>query len=170
MNNTIAIKKVTDYSMDRLKTSVSENATQDEAIRSDGFFPYISLHALRNAMRIDGTVTNERLKSAVIEAIASVNHDLKAFRRQQQNNGVDKLANVGDDHIDGESVAVQRYKRAVYCLAVAELTEHYRSYDATNTGRKQADENEPLIGELRRNARFAISDILGEVRLTAELV
>ena len=168
--SSIAIKKISDYDMDKLKASVNETTTQDEAIRNNGFFPDISLLALRNAMRLDGTVTNERLKSAVIEAIASFNHDLKAFRRQQQNNGVDKLANVGDDHIDGESVAVQRYKRAVYCLAVAELTEHYRSYDATNTGRKQADENEPLIGELRRNARFAISDILGEVRLTAELV
>ena len=168
--SSIAIKKISDYNMDKLKVSVSETTTQGEAIRNNGFFPDISLLALRNAMRLDGTVTNERLKSAVIEAIASVNHELKAFRQRQQGESVDKLANVGDDYINGESIAVQRYKRAVYCLAVAELNEHYRSYDATNTGRKQTDENEPLIGELRRNARFAISDILGEVRLTAELV
>lgn len=167
MNGTIAVKKITDYSMDALKTQVTENATADEIITNNGFFPDISLLAVRNAMRIDGTVTNERLKSAVIEAIASVNYDLHPFRRQQQSN---TLATVATETVNSESVLIQRYKRAVYCLAVADLTEQYNSYDATNSGRKEANEQSPLIGELRRNARFAISDILGEVRLTAELI
>ncbi|KAE9526103.1 phage head protein [Testudinibacter aquarius] len=153
--------------MDKLKTQVTENAIADEIITNNGFFPDISLLAIRNAMRLDGTVTNERLKSAVIEAMASVNYDLHPFRQRHQGN---TLATVEAETVNGESVLIQRYKRAVYCLTVADLTEQYHSYDATNSGRKEASEQTPLIGELRRNARFAISDILGEVRLTAELI
>ncbi|MGR6981200.1 head completion/stabilization protein [Testudinibacter sp. P27/CKL/0425] len=167
MNSTIAVKKITDYSMDKLKADVTGNAIADETIRNNGFYPDISLLALRNTMRLDGTVTNERLKSAVIEAMASVNYDLRLFRQQQ---AADTLIAVESETINGESILVQRYKRAVYCLAVADLIEQYHSYDATNSGRKEANEQSPLIGELRRNARFAISDILGEVRLTAELI
>lgn len=65
---------------------------------------------------------------------------------------------------------IYRYKRAVNCLALANLYERYASYDSTNDGEKKMDLLKDSINELRRDARFAISDIIGKRRVDAELI
>lgn len=57
---------------------------EDAIMTNDSFYPDISLLAVRNTMRIDGTVTQERLQHAIIEAIISVNHDLRAFQEKER--------------------------------------------------------------------------------------
>jgi hypothetical protein len=58
----------------------------------------------------------------------------------------------------------------VYCTAGAELAERYRGLDTTGTGQSAADQLTPVIDEYRRDARWAISDILGLTRTTVELI
>jgi hypothetical protein len=65
---------------------------------------------------------------------------------------------------------VHRYRRAVYSTAGAELAERYRGFDATGSGNANADQLTPTIDEYRRDARWAISDILGLGRTTVELI
>ncbi|WP_298667083.1 head completion/stabilization protein, partial [uncultured Haemophilus sp.] len=48
--------------------------------------------------------------------------------------------------------------------------ERYASYDSTNDGEKKMDLLKDSINELRRDARFAISDIIGKRRVDAELI
>ncbi|MCO1344221.1 head completion/stabilization protein [Burkholderia multivorans] len=55
-------------------------------------------------------------------------------------------------------------------LAKATLIERYRDYDTTGDGARRADELEPQSDELRRDARWAISDIVGRPRVTVELI
>ncbi|MNL78814.1 Phage head completion protein (GPL) [compost metagenome] len=62
------------------------------------------------------------------------------------------------------------YRRAIYCTAAAELSERYRSYDSTNDGNSNADELTPSVDEYRRDARFAIRDLLGVGHCTVELI
>ncbi len=121
-------------------------------------------------MRIDGTVINERLKQAVIEAMATVNADLKAYRLNAEQAQKANLQACDDEQINGESVLVYKYKRAVYCLAVANLYERYRSYDSTKDGHDKAEELESTAGDLKRDYHFAVRDILGENRMISELI
>lgn len=138
-----------------------------QTVSNNGFFPDISLSDMRNAMRTDGTVSENRLKNAVIEAIATVNAELAPLRKRSQ---AFSLEQIECDHIDGESLLVQRYKRAVFCLATANLYERYRSYDSTKDGAEKAQEFEQSVDDLRRDARFAIRDLLQIQRWTAELI
>jgi hypothetical protein len=141
-----------------------------DTLANNGFFPDIDLQELQDAMRLDGTVTMPRLKHATVEAVTNVNGELADWRRAQQALGFERLADVPADRIDDESVLVARYLRAVYCLAKANLTERYRDFDATHDGHKRATELESPIDDLRRDARWAISDILGRRRNTVELI
>ncbi|MDA5624413.1 head completion/stabilization protein, partial [Pasteurella multocida] len=68
--------------------------------------------------------------------------------------------------IGNQSVLVYRYKRAVYCLALANLYERYASYDTANDGEKKMELLQESINQIRRDARFAINDILGRRRIT----
>ncbi|CUA82097.1 Phage head completion protein (GPL) [Gulbenkiania indica] len=140
------------------------------AIRSGSFWPELDPVAARAAMRLDGTVTAERLRGALIEAIASVNGQLADWRRAQQTAGYASLAEVPTEEIDGTSILVQRWQRAVLCDATATLTERYRSFDSTSAGTKKADELDTTVDDLRRDSRWAISDITGLQRTTIELI
>ena len=139
-------------------------------VTNDRWFPDISLQDLREAMRLDGTVTQERLRLAAVDAIASVNDELRPWRAVQRTAGYAELASVPATQIDGISGHVQRYRRAVYNLARADLTEQYRSYDATKSGGQHAEELEATISESRRNVRWALNDLRGMARSTIELI
>lgn len=140
------------------------------SIRSGSFWPELDPVATRAAMRLDGTVTAERLRGALIEGIASVNGQLADWRRQQQDAGHASLSAVPAEEIDGTSILVQRWHRAVQCEAAAILTERYRSFDSTAAGNKKADELDTTVDDLRRDSRWAISDISGQQHTTIELI
>ncbi|MBO7891456.1 head completion/stabilization protein [Burkholderia pseudomallei] len=139
-------------------------------LTNDGFFPDIDLSALRDAMRLDGTVTAERLRHAARDAMLTVNDELAAWRARQRAAGATTLADAPAPRIDGESAHVARYRRAVYHLTHADVTEKYRGYDTTKSGGQVAADLAATVDDARRAARWAISDILGIARSTVELI
>lgn len=138
-----------------------------ENISSHPFWPAINTATARDVMRIDGSITEPRLKHAVITAIAQVNQDLTGYRL---NSGYDALADVPAEQIGHESQLVHHYRRAVYCLARANLIERLRDYDTTGKGDDRADALEQTVTDLRRDARFAVRAILGITHTTVELI
>ncbi|MGX2951352.1 head completion/stabilization protein [Ursidibacter sp. B-7004-1] len=53
---------------------------------------------------------------------------------------------------------------------MANLYERYRSFDSTKEGADKAQEYENSVDDLRRDARFAIRDLLNINRWTSELI
>lgn len=139
-------------------------------IDSGAFWPAIDPVKLRASQRIDSSITLDRLRAALIEAIASVNGELATWKQTQILAGYATLAAVPAETVDTVSLLVHRYERAVGCLAKADITERMRDFDTTNEGHRQADALDPSIDELRRDARWAISAILGIGRSTVELI
>ncbi|MCA7941570.1 head completion/stabilization protein [Burkholderia cepacia] len=139
-------------------------------IKNDPFYPDVALEQARDTMRLDGTVTDTRLRHELLDAIASVNDELRDMRATWQAAGAARLADVPGDQLDGESALLHHYRRAIYCLAKASLIERYRDYDTTGEGARRADELEPQGDELRRDARWAISALLRRPRVTVELI
>lgn len=139
-------------------------------IDAGAFWPAIDPAAARETMRLDGTVTAERLRAALVEAIASVTGELGVWMLGRIALGYATLAAVPAPQIDGESAHLHRYRRAVYGLAAANLTERYRGFDATDPGNRRADQLESPIDDLRRDARWALRDIQGLGRTTVELI
>lgn len=139
-------------------------------ISNDGWWPDIDAAHLAGSLRLGDTVSDERLEVAIVNAILSVNRELADFRAAQQAAGHYGAADVPGDQVSGETLLVHRYRRAVYSTAGAELAERYRGFDATGSGNANADQLTPTIDEYRRDARWAISDILGLGRTTVELI
>lgn len=137
-------------------------------LTNNGFYPDIDLERARSALRLDGSVTEARLEQAAISAVIEINADLKPLAEKYKDHAT--LADVPADEINGDSVMLHLYRRAVYCNIGAELAERYRSYDTTAAGNQRADDLTPSIDEYRRDARFAIRDLLKRVRVTVELI
>lgn len=142
-------------------------------IENDGWFPDITLVDMRDAMRLDGTVTDARLVQAVVDAILHVNRELAQWQGQHAQAGISSLADVPATRINRESRLLAQYRRAVYSTAKADLIERYRDYDSTATSltdKKSMEWLDEAPGAQRRNAQWAIADIVGRSHLTVELI
>lgn len=142
-------------------------------IENDGWFPDIALNEMRDAMRLDGTVTDARLVQAVVEAILHVNRELEMWQGQHAQAGIASLADVPATRINRESRLLAQYRRAVYSTAKADLIERYRDYDTTATSlsdKKSMEWLDEAPGAQRRNAQWAIADMVGRTHLTVELI
>lgn len=149
---------------------VATQSAESQTIENDGWFPDVDPAAVRDIQRLDGTVTAARLTEALVIAIGSVNAELDGWKAAQLASDYATLADVPAVKIGGVSRYVDLYQRAVRCSAAAHLTERFRALDITDKGQKDADAQTPSIDELRRDARWAIRDLLGQARSTVELI
>lgn len=141
-----------------------------EKITNDGFFPDIDPADVRDTVRINGTVTELRLVESIQNAMAAINRELKDWRFEQQSIGYGDLSEVPADKVGESSVLLGHYRRAVYFLVNADLIERYRDFDTTAAGNKRAEDLDHAIIESRRDARWAVLDIMGRPHLTVELI
>lgn len=148
-------------------TDVDDGA---EKVTAGTFWPEILLRDLRLASRIPGRTTTSRLKFVTTEAVAHVTDQLDDWRSIQESAGYSTLADVPARMLNGESVKVYRYRRAVYSAARALLLENARDVDTTEKGDRKADALEVQTDDLWRDVRWAIADIRGAQRLFVELV
>jgi hypothetical protein len=156
--------------MSFLGTLPTPAAADELLLTNDGWFPDVDLAHLRAACRLDGTVTSQRLREATLEAVASVNAELQGFKEAQSFAGHASLAAVPAIKLDGVSVQLQRYRRAVYASVQADLIELYRDFDTTGAGDKAAEKLEQRVDGLRRDRRWAISALHGRGQTTVELI
>jgi hypothetical protein len=144
--------------------------TEPVIITNAAFFPDLNLQELRDSMRLDGTVTDERAQHALEAGMFDANRSLADYMKSQKDLGFDSLENVPDADWQPSGTNVRLYLRAVWCLAKANLIERYRDYDSTGKGEARAEAMDLTGDDLRRDAAWALSDIRGANRTTVELI
>lgn len=157
--------------MSFIATAPASSTPPDSAtVANDGFFPDIDLDHMRAAVRLDGTVTAERLRDATVDAVLLVNDELATWKATQIAASYARLVDVPATEIAGETINLVRYRTAVYRFARADLVERYRNFDATKSGVEQAEQLECSADDDRRAAKWSIRDMLGKSRTTIELI
>lgn len=139
-------------------------ASDEPVIKNTFFFPDIDPKRVREGMRLEQTVAPARLREAIKTGIAETNAELFLWREQQIAGGVSKLADVPADDLDGESVRVFYYLRAVTSMATATLYERYRGVDASARGDKKADSIDTTVDELWRDMRWSVARVTDKPR------
>lgn len=142
----------------------------EAVIQNYPFFPQLNLSDFRAAMRVDAVATTERAQHALLTALLEVNTRLRLWVAKQQAAGINTLAAVPEKPCHPAGTNNNLYLQAVYCLAKAQLVERYRDYDSTKNGHDKADELEPVADDYRRDAAWAINDLIGAPRTTVELI
>lgn len=143
-------------------------------VTGDGWWPDFNPVEVRNACLLDGTVTPDRLRKALVEAFASVTDELGVWRVARESEGVASLSDVPGRMIDGEKISLHRFRRAVHECLMADLQEGYRGIDTTPQAvgktERVTEGVAAKIEEHRRKMRWAISDLLGINRSTVDLI
>ena len=140
-------------------TATGTTSATPDAIANAPFWPAIAPTSVRASMRLDGTVTDARLRHAIVAAMLAVNDALQTWADKQQAAGYAVLADVPSTTVDGVSRRVQLYQRAVACATAVEVAERYRSFDATDSANQRADDLSPSITELRRDQHLSLIHI-----------
>lgn len=141
-----------------------------DLVAGDGFWPDMSITAFKDAMRMGKDITIPRARDALRAGMIHVRRELATWQVIQISNGCTSLANVPGGQVDGETIAALLYRRAVFCIAAADLVETHHTISATGDGRDRAEEQASAADDLRRDATHAIRDILGVTRTTVDLV
>lgn len=143
-------------------------------VTNDGWFPDLDLEQIKTEWRFDSTVSNERLRREVIDAMVEVNERLDGWKAVQQANGHTKLADVPATHVEGESGKVRHYRRAVAATVLAKVAAEYRDIDTLPDGAgKEARVKASLqvrIDDYWREVRWALADLQGARRTIVELI
>lgn len=138
-------------------------------ITNDGFWPDINVAEFASSTRLDGTVSPERMRFSLTQAMIRVNHELNMWKRSQTPQYL-SLSLVPAETIGGVSTLQHLYLQAVYSEARALLTEHYRDFDSTKSTEQRARTLEPQIDAYRAEVRQAISQLTGKPRTVSELI
>lgn len=141
-----------------------------EPVAHDSWFPGVDLTALRAQARLRDSVTPDRLREAVLSALIWVGDQLVDWQAAQIAAGHATLADVPATTIMGESRNLILYRQAVTSWTKALVVERYRDTDLTGAGDRRAEDLDPSVGELRRDAIHAIRALLGRTRTDVELI
>ncbi|EKN3753324.1 head completion/stabilization protein [Yersinia enterocolitica] len=144
--------------------------TAEPVIENTFFWPAVDPIKLRELLRLEGTVTAERLRFTIKGAMAEINAELFDYRRQQMAIGCKALGDVQAEQMDGENMQLAEYQRAVCAVTAALLAERYRGYDASARGDKRAEAIENSVGEWWRDARHSIRNITGQPHNIVDLI
>lgn len=148
-----------------------EQDAGQKIIHSGAFWPEINLDHLRQEMRIDNAITSARLYHAAVATVANVNQQLESLREKAEAVGQTTLAQTNTkQQINGESLPVIRYRRAVYTYTKALLLEAYADHDAAGKTASRADAKQEQAVDNRREGHHAVADLLGRQRVDCELV
>ena len=147
----------------------NRTTNEDVVITSDAFFPGISSKEIREALRFDGSVTNQRLIPAIEAAIIEVNEQLDSLTSKAATLAEISTKKITTGGVE-KPITEVLYLRAVAAAVGAELNEKYRAYDTTSNGGQKADELTPTIDDYRRDLRFAIRDLKKLRRVNVELI
>lgn len=144
---------------------------EGEAIICGPFWPDIDVNAFRDAMRVGGnTVPDPRIKEALRGGVITALNDLTAWQATQEALGYLTLSEVPAIAIDGETRLTLSWRRAVFAYAAAELAETHQDITAAATGATQGEAIAPTADHLKRDGLRAVRDILGQPRITTELI
>lgn len=139
-------------------------------VTNNGWWPDIDPAAFRAVERIDGSVTPERVASVIEIALADVNRQLAEWQKLQIDSGFAASRDVLTPVWARDEHYIDLYLRAVYATAKASLLERYRDYSATNSGDEKGQAKDEAVDDFRRDARWAVSEIIGNNHATVELI
>lgn len=136
----------------------------------NSFWPDIDPQHCRTVMRFDHSITPQRLRDALINAMLSINLDNADWVAQCQFDGKSTLADISDLQVGGENANINLYQRAVYCLAKADLLERYADFDSTGSGSQRAEQLNETVDDYRRQSILAVRHLTGRAITGAVLL
>ena len=127
-----------------------------ELIEGNDGWPSVDPKIARVVLRLNGTVTNERLRESLENSIQAVQREISTLKHDLVNQLTVRQVGL--------------YLRAVYFTTKADLAERYRDFDTTEAGNRVADSMDAVVRDARRTVRWAVADLMERPRVTIDVL
>lgn len=157
---------------DIVSTPPAPASPEGALVLGDGWWPDVDVNALREEVRLGGTVIpHARLVAALRLAVAEVVFELEDWRVLAELDGAASLAAVAPDRvIDGEPALEVLFFRAVNATAAADLADRHLDLTSTREGADRAETRADLSSRFRRDATRAVRLLTGKTGTMVDLV
>lgn len=151
--------------------TASDSTYQDTSITNDGFWPDINAGDFERLRGTPAAQDDERIAYAVVNAMASVNLQLEAFKAARIEEGVANAADIdAPPTINGKNRLVIQYQTAVFARAKADLLPDFATVHQKKEGDHLAERAQETKNELLAESERIIRNMLGKNRSTVELI
>ena len=116
--------------------------TPEKTIQNQPFWPDLELADFVENYRIPTDLPEGTVTGHLVNAMILVNSRLESYRSEQQQAGHEHLEQVPSEAINGQSLQVTLYHRAVCCMGKAIVLRDFASID-----RREPAENQAKTGE-----------------------
>lgn len=141
-----------------------------DVVGAGGWWPDINITDVRDAVKLDTTVSPAKIRDSIRNAILEVSRELDAWRIAQEAAGHLTLAAVPGRQVDGISEFVLRWNRAINSVVGADLGERLVGTNVTSAGLERVDALRTDIDIYQRNVRHAVRDFLNLPRIRARMI
>lgn len=131
-----------------------------DQVVADGWFPPVSIAAVREKLVLGTAITNTRLRFSIEGGMLTALRQLAAWRTDRALAGAGTLAATTSEQLFGRNHAEALWERAVAFYAGADIALAARDISATDAGLKRAEEKDAQGEEWLRQAHAAIADLL----------
>ncbi|USE39134.1 head completion/stabilization protein [Endozoicomonas sp. SCSIO W0465] len=139
-------------------------------ISNQPFWPELNLQDFVVNYRVPNDMNVKTVREHLIQAMTDINLRLSEFRSEYTEMDVVDLANVPAEAIDGESILVILYRRAVFCRAKASICRDFPTIDRREPADNQAKSAPETEAVYLRFADEAIRQMLNLSDITVELI
>ena len=148
--------------------SGKQNTVKSQLIVNQPFWPALDLAELINQYRTPSDLPAETIATSLIQAMVIVNSRLNSYRQNQQSAGFNELESSPSEQINGQSIQLILYKRAVFCQAKAIILRDWPAIDRRSDGENLARSGEDTEDRYLQFTDEAIAHFLGRGGITVE--
>ena len=150
------------YAIDGKEAIASSARDLPKTITNAYFWPAIDPQVFVDQYRIPQELPDDTIVNHLERSMNEANIALDEYKLEMILIGFEKLADVLADHINGSSVKVTAYTRAVYCFAKASLLEEMQTLDRRKDADNLAKTSVETEDKYRQFAQEAIRAVCGE--------
>ncbi len=148
-----------------------DDSYQDTEITNDGFWPDVNAGDFERLRGTPAAQDDERIAFAVVNAIASVNLQLEAFKAKYQIQGIAKAEDIQVfPMVNNKNRIVVQYQSAVFARAKADLLPDFSTVHQKKEGDHLAERSLETKNELLAESERIVRNMLGKGRATVELI
>lgn len=158
--------------MSLVAASYNDPDADESPVPNNSFWPALDPDAFRATQRIDTDVSTARLRHVIELGIDDINRQLRTWQAEHETAGHITHDEVPLATWQTAGTYARLYTAAVFATAHALLLERYRDYSATldTNAERRTEAKDAAANDYRRDARNAVSQILGKPHTTVELI
>lgn len=141
-----------------------------DEIKNDPFYIDISVTEFIKERRIPDEFDRGNTRNTLLVSIAQINNDLKQWKDEKKQGGLDSIKDSTDPMLDGQPQLVILYRSAVFSRAKAQVLQNFETLSQRDEANNLSKSSKETYNSLLAESQRALRTLLDMGGTTVELI